>query len=198
MTPPVILAFDTAGPHCAAALWRDGHVIGSRHEEMKRGQAERLMVLIEELLGENQITWADIGLVAVGIGPGNFTGIRISVAAARGIGLGCGIPVMGVSQFEVSRGPDSPNLRDASVASVPGPRDSAYVQEFCDGKPAGPPTISENCMSLVAAHAPAPTIAQIAAQRWAAGETTPDRPAPLYVRAADAAPPRDLAPVILS
>lgn len=189
MTDPIILAFDTAGPHCAAALHRGGFPLLTRHEDMTRGQAERLIPLIEDVLAEAGVRWADIDLIAVGIGPGNFTGIRIGVSAARGMALALGIPAMGVSQFEIMRA-------GSDRVVVQGPRDIAYVQEFQGMHPKGAPFITEN---EKAGHAPlpAPKIAQIALDRWRTGETTPARPAPLYVKAADAAPPRDPAPVIL-
>ena len=67
---------------------------------MKRGQAEQLMPLCQEVLEEANLIWQDISLIGVGIGPGNFTGIRIAVSAARGVALGLGIPAIGVTGFE--------------------------------------------------------------------------------------------------
>lgn len=189
MTHPTILAFDTSGPHCAVTLLRAGKPLVTQHEAMKRGQAERLFPLIEEIMMQEGVTWADIGLIAVGIGPGNFTGIRIGVSAARGMGLARKIPVMGVSQFQIVH---SGNQR----AIVAGPRDIVYVQEFEGQNPIGTPFISENEQPDPVPD-PAPKIAKIALGRWQSGETTPERPAPLYVKAADAAPPREAAPVIL-
>ena len=85
---PTILAFDTSAAHCAAALLRDGEIVTSCAEPMTRGQAERLMPLLHEVLALGGCTWADLDAIGVGIGPGNFTGIRISVSAARGLALG--------------------------------------------------------------------------------------------------------------
>ena len=69
---------------------------------MAKGQAERLMVMLEEMLAEAEISWADLCVVGVGTGPGNFTGVRISVAAARGLALGLGIPAIGVTALEAA------------------------------------------------------------------------------------------------
>ena len=55
---------------------------------MAKGQAERLMGLLEEVLAAQKTTWQDLSAIAVGVGPGNFTGIRIGVSAARGLALG--------------------------------------------------------------------------------------------------------------
>ena len=92
-----ILAFDTSGPHCAAALLEDGQITAARCEEMAKGQAERLMPLLEEILTEAGRDWRALDRIGVGVGPGNFTGIRISVSAARGLALGLGVPAIGVS-----------------------------------------------------------------------------------------------------
>src|SRR5690606_26481369 len=100
MPDPLVLGFDTSAAHCAAALLCAGEVRALRHEEMAKGQAERLMPLLEEMLAEAGAGWGDLAALGVGVGPGNFTGIRISVAAARGLALGLGIPAHGVSIFE--------------------------------------------------------------------------------------------------
>ena len=77
---PLILAFDTSAAHCAAALLSGDRIIESAREEMAKGQAERLMGLCAELLNVAGAAYGDLSAVGVGIGPGNFTGIRISVA----------------------------------------------------------------------------------------------------------------------
>ncbi|MWD27758.1 tRNA (adenosine(37)-N6)-threonylcarbamoyltransferase complex dimerization subunit type 1 TsaB, partial [Aquicoccus sp. SCR17] len=121
---PLILGFDTSAAHCAAALLCGDRLLDSRAEEMTRGQAERLMPLIEEMLVQQGVGWPDISRLGVGTGPGNFTGIRISVAAARGLGLGLGIPVIGISTLDaILAGAPAP-----ARAAVPAPRQRAYVQ----------------------------------------------------------------------
>jgi tRNA threonylcarbamoyl adenosine modification protein YeaZ len=188
----VILAFDTSAAHCAAALLRDGPIITARAEEMGRGQAERLMPLLSEILIEGGATWAELTRIAVGIGPGNFTGIRISVSAARGLALALGVPAVGVSSFDVaSFGREGPHL-----PCIPGPRGQSYIRPPGDGpRLAGDDEIA--ALGLPRAGLPdaaglAATIARIAAE---ADTATP--PAPLYVKPADAAPSRDTPPVIL-
>jgi len=78
---PVLLAFDTSAAHCAAAVLAGDAIRVERREPMARGQAERLMPLLEEVLAEAGLGWHDLDALAVGIGPGNFTGIRIAVSA---------------------------------------------------------------------------------------------------------------------
>ena len=98
-----ILAFDTSAAHCAAALLLGGKIVAQKHEEMARGQAERLMPLLQEVMDSFGAVWEELDAIAVGTGPGNFTGIRIGVSAARGLALGLGIPAIGVNRFETVR-----------------------------------------------------------------------------------------------
>lgn len=200
-----VLAFDCSGPWCRAALLAGGGVI-QRDEPMEKGQAERLMPLLEELLAEADLDWGDLKALAVGTGPGNFTGVRIAVSAARGLALGLGIPAVGVTRLEaLAHGLPRPLtvVEDARRGEV-------YVQAFAaDGS--GPAQIIE--AATVTAPAPAPAtgsaagpnalppamplaeaIARIGANRAA---TPQPRPAPFYLRGADAAPPSDPPPVIL-
>ena len=200
---PLILAFDTSAAHCAAALLSGNQIIASRYEEMSKGQAERLMPLLEEVLSEAALTWKDLTAIGVGIGPGNFTGIRISVAAARGLALSLGIPAIGISSLEAQAIDASRPIwslldarRDHVFAQYLRPDGddeaacllSAREVAGLEGARIGPDALGD----------PAPAIARIAALRLARAGTTPiPRPAPLYIRTADAAPPRDPAPLIL-
>ncbi|MCX8954637.1 tRNA (adenosine(37)-N6)-threonylcarbamoyltransferase complex dimerization subunit type 1 TsaB, partial [Ruegeria sp. NA] len=121
---PTILAFDTSAAHCAAALLRGGVIAVSRVEGMSRGQAERLMPLLQEVLTEAGCVWADLDAIGVGIGPGNFTGIRISVSAARGLALGLGVPAVGVSGFDAL----IELAEENQLPAIPAPREQVYVQ----------------------------------------------------------------------
>jgi tRNA threonylcarbamoyladenosine biosynthesis protein TsaB len=97
---PVILAFDTAGSAASAAVARAGQIIARRHLPLRYGHAEALMPLIERVMREAALTASALELVAVTVGPGGFTGIRVGLAAARGIALACGALLLGVSGFE--------------------------------------------------------------------------------------------------
>ncbi len=162
---------------------------------MTRGQAERLFPLLEEMLAAAELTWKDIDAIGVGIGPGNFTGIRIAVASARGLSLSLGIPSIGISTFEVARD-------GAEHVRLPAPRGAAYVQKFSGNVPDGTPWIDSEPDDQPPATGPdwegtgIQHLASIAMERFQAGETG-KRPAPLYIRAPDAAPSRIVSPVIL-
>ncbi len=174
---------------------------------MAKGQAERLLPLLEEVLAEANLGWRDLNAIGVGTGPGNFTGVRISVAAARGLALSLGVPAIGVTRLEaLAHGLPRPVtvVEDAR-------RDEVYVQHFSVGGPepaalralaglsvAGP--VTGSAAGNVEGDAVAPAmpmveaIARIAASR---AQDPQPRPAPFYLRGADAAPPSDPPPVIL-
>ncbi|MEO8530864.1 MAG: tRNA (adenosine(37)-N6)-threonylcarbamoyltransferase complex dimerization subunit type 1 TsaB [Deltaproteobacteria bacterium] len=182
---PVILAFDTSAAHCAVALLLGERVVVSRVEAMASGQAERLVVMLQEVLTEAQVGWSDLTAIGVGIGPGNFTGIRISVSAARGLALGLGIPAIGVSTLEaVAFGHARP-----VTAIVDAKRGQVYAQDF----PGGEAMLSHAIDGVSVGTIPlAEAIARIAATR----ADTVERPAPLYIREAHAAPSKIQAPRI--
>jgi len=197
----MILAFDTSAAHCAAALIKGNEVLQARQEPMAKGQAERLLVLCEELLAASGARWSDLAALGVGIGPGNFTGIRIAVSAARGLALGLNIPAVGVSNFDALR----LGITGPCVCAVDARRGQVYLQgyenpDLCDPVQwdalALPPFIGPliGAGGQAARHPVAVAIAKIAQARYA---TETSRPAPLYLRPADAAPARDSAPVIL-
>ena len=86
------LAFDTATGVATSALVRDGNVLGER-----TGRAVEVLADADELLRSAACTPRDLDLLAVGVGPGSFTGLRIGLAAARGLALAVDLPVAGVS-----------------------------------------------------------------------------------------------------
>lgn len=188
---PVFLAFDTSAAHCAAALLRGDQIIASRVEPMTRGQAERLMPLLQDILTEAGYTWRDLTAIGVGVGPGNFTGIRISVSAARGLALGLGVPAVGVSGFEAL------TEMAKGLPAIRAPRDQVYVALPGQEPALMPLEQAETLGDLILnddPNAQVQAIARLTARNWQAVQTPP---APLYVRAADAAPSKDAPPVLL-
>ncbi|MEZ5913298.1 MAG: tRNA (adenosine(37)-N6)-threonylcarbamoyltransferase complex dimerization subunit type 1 TsaB [Paracoccaceae bacterium] len=212
----MVLAFDTSAAHCAAALLWGQTLLDERREAMAKGQAERLMPLLQDMLTDAGRTWGDLAAIGVGIGPGNFTGIRISVAAARGLALALGIPAVGVSTLEAQ----AHGVAGGVISTLDARRGAIYFQAFGLGEPSGamltapdrlpalPAGASPSCIGDGAAgmaqhyrgRATLPreplavAIARIAAVRW---QDAPTRPVPLYLRSADATPPADPAPTIL-
>lgn len=91
-----IIAIDTATEACSAAFLVDGEMF-SRYELAPRKHTERLLPMLDELLAESGCKLKDFDALAFGRGPGSFTGVRISAAAAQGIAFSAGLPVIPVS-----------------------------------------------------------------------------------------------------
>ena len=140
MTPmSVLLAIDTAAPRLALAVLRDGDRVDTLVEDMATGQAERLFPAIDELFARAGIAYADLTRIAVTTGPGSFTGLRIGLSAARGLGLALNIPVVGVPSLLAL----SLNVQcDPVAVLLDARRGEAYVQSFSGpGIPIGDPAI---------------------------------------------------------
>src|SRR3984957_2129291 len=99
----LILSLDSAGSGCSACIWRDGQVVAAAAESMQRGQDRRLMPLILEVMKKANTEFEALDRITVTRGPGSFTGLRIGLAAARGIGLAAGKPVIGIDRFSIYR-----------------------------------------------------------------------------------------------
>jgi tRNA threonylcarbamoyladenosine biosynthesis protein TsaB len=129
----VILAFDTATPSTAVAVWApDGPGVECRDDPApgeRPRHAERLLALGEDALAQAGATWADVERLAVGIGPGGFTGLRLGVATARALAQGRGLPVVGVSSLEALAAGAALALGGASApaAVAAGPGEAAIA-----------------------------------------------------------------------
>lgn len=96
----VVLALDCAVSGLGVAVVRDGACLASRREE-GRDQAVRLFPVVASALRAAAVARHELSLVAVTIGPGSFTGVRVGLASARGLALGLGVPLAGVSTTSV-------------------------------------------------------------------------------------------------
>jgi len=126
----MLLAIDTATAACSVALIEEGTVRHAARELVGRGHAERLAPMVDALLAEAG------GVVPEGIlvdcGPGSFTGVRVGLAAAIGMGLGWGVPVSGCSSMALvaaRRFAADPSLEECAVA-LTGGHGELFVQRF--------------------------------------------------------------------
>lgn len=208
-----LLAIDTAGVDCSAAAFDASAnlVLASVTDRIGKGHAERLMAMIEDVLSSAGLALNDLDRVAVTVGPGSFTGIRVGVAAARGLALALKIPSVGVSTLDVLAASflqDHPG--QAVIAAMDAKRDEIYAQVFApDGAALTPPAIVslEDLRHLAKIHSASVTgtAAALLAGGASAGEpdrfdiemvariaakANPDvaRPKPLYLRGPDAKP----------
>jgi tRNA threonylcarbamoyladenosine biosynthesis protein TsaB len=94
-----ILAIDTALSACSACVLAHdaAEPLASETLPMERGHAEALLPLLERVIEQVEGRFSTLDRVAVTIGPGSYTGLRVGIAAARAIGLAAGVPVIGVT-----------------------------------------------------------------------------------------------------
>lgn len=115
-----ILALDTALGACSVAIVDGNEVLGQCFEGRTRGHAERLMDMLSEVEAEAGLTVKDMDRLAVTIGPGTFTGLRVGLSAAKGLALATGRPLVGLTTLQavaanVSTAAVNP---DAAIAAV--------------------------------------------------------------------------------
>lgn len=97
----LILSIETSTPICSIALHRDGKLIDSESIEVAGAHAERLMLMIEDLLEGINIKASSLDAVAVSEGPGSYTGLRIGVSTAKGLAFAWDIPLIAISTMKV-------------------------------------------------------------------------------------------------
>ncbi len=127
-----ILAFDTSLATCTVIAVASDRVLAERSEQRERGHAEALMPMIEEVRGEAGLEYGEFDLVAATVGPGSFTGIRVAVAAARGIALATGVRTIGVTTTAALAQRASSEAREPApiLAILDARRGEAYAQLF--------------------------------------------------------------------
>lgn len=195
-------------------------VVARRAEAMDRGHAEALMPMIEAALAEIGGRLAEIERIGACTGPGSFTGIRVGVAAARGLALGIGCPAVGIDRFAALAAGNALAPGDAGDAAREGAHEDAAIAlaapagtvflrvlrgGVADGPdrrlPAADLAAPEGVARLgdgwpgAPAEAGLPDPAAIA--RLAALEPAPRRPVPYYLRGPNADPPREAPPPLL-
>lgn len=204
----IILALDTCLAACSVAILDGGRVLAARSEPMARGHQERLAPLAAEIMAEAGLAFADLDRIGVTLGPGSFTGLRVGLAFAKGLGAALSLPVVGVGVLE-ALADGQPGL---VFAVMDAKRGQLYLQAFEDGRPVMAPdaldhgTAAARLVELAAGrpatlvgpgaallaevlpdaravaldHADPAAVARLAAAR------TPTPPRPLYLRAPDA------------
>lgn len=129
-----ILAIDTAANLCAVCLWDEKAMapLSSKSLDIGRGHAEHLLSLIDDVLTDVGKSLEDVTKLGVNIGPGSFTGIRVGVAAARGLGLALDIPVVGVSTFSAIAYDVLTHITPQTdfLVALSGGRGQLFVQHF--------------------------------------------------------------------
>jgi tRNA threonylcarbamoyladenosine biosynthesis protein TsaB len=185
-----VLAIDTALAACSAAIFDSARaeVLSSESLAMTRGHAEALIPLIARVMDQAKIEFADLDRIAVTVGPGSFTGLRVGISAARGISLAAGKPAYGVTTLAAYAAPPLASDDTVPVAAVIDARhDHVYLQVFGrSGRTLVAPRIASVTEAIrSAAAAPARIVgsaAKLLAAAWPASEAAPklidEQPAP--------------------
>ena len=131
-----VLAIDTALEACSAAIFDSASnaIVASDTQIMVRGHAEALMPLLAGVMDRSGLSFSDLDRIAVTVGPGSFTGLRVGIAAARGIALAAKKPVVGVTTLAALAAPYI--AADASMpvaAAIDGRHNHIYLQLFGAG-----------------------------------------------------------------
>ncbi|MBO3758808.1 tRNA (adenosine(37)-N6)-threonylcarbamoyltransferase complex dimerization subunit type 1 TsaB [Ciceribacter sp. L1K22] len=213
----IVLALDTAGTDCAAALYDTAtmKILGEVTENIGRGHAERLMAIVDLALDQAGVDISDVGRIAVTVGPGSFTGIRVGVAAARGFALSLGVESVGISTLEVLAAEAIDRRRREGdddgrpiLVSIDARRGEVYLQLFsATGRPlqdasvlsvdaareiaaSGAAEVVGSAASLLAGNEVATSADHFPIARVAqlAIAVKPGKPRPLYLRGPDAKP----------
>ena len=128
-----VLAIDTALGACAAAVLdsRAGAMLAAESQSMVRGHAEALMPLIARVMDAGRCEFADLDRIAVTVGPGSFTGLRVGIAAARAIALAAGKPAIGLSTLSALAAPHVAARQDHIIlAAIDARNEQVYFQVF--------------------------------------------------------------------
>jgi tRNA threonylcarbamoyladenosine biosynthesis protein TsaB len=209
-----ILSLDTAMAACSAAVVDTDHALplAEAFQPMERGHAEALAPLVAEVLRASGLTFSEIDRIAVTTGPGTFTGVRIGLSFARGLGLARGIPVIGIDSLTAiaaNEPANSPLLvvadaRNGEVYAACFDSERRMIAEphittpaaAANSMPPGTLFIGTAKHSAIAAHAGSGFSASEAGDlpvavrfaRCAAEAPDQGMPAPVYLRAPDAKP----------
>ena len=176
-----VLAIDTALEACSAAVLdtEQGGVSARESLPMVRGHAEALLPLIARVMDSAGLEFAALDRIAVTTGPGSFTGLRVGIAAARGIALAAGKPAVGLSTLAAYAAPlIAADATVPVVAVIDARHDHVYLQVFGPGgRTVVTPRIASLREALRAAATGAPrligTAAEMLAAAWPADQRAP-------------------------
>jgi len=207
-----VLVIDTALGLCTAAVFQDGLALGVRSEPMARGHSERLAGFARDAMAVAGGGFETLDRIGVTVGPGSFTGLRVGLAFAQGLGAALDRPVVGVSTLQALAWSAQGEVGGPVAAVIDARRGEVYLQLFRNGGPAGEPEalgldeartrLDGASWTLVGSGAPLlmPGMASVLADPDPAAlaaltirlDPAKHPPRPLYLRAPDATPPTRL------
>lgn len=204
----IVLGLDTALPACSVAVLDGERVLARISEPMTRGHQERLATMVEAAMTAAGLDFGGLDRVGVTVGPGSFTGLRVGLAFAKGLGLALDVPCIGIGSLQALAA--SLPAEGRVAACIDAKRGQVYLQAFVDGRAEsapealdvdaaiealsgpGPLALVGSGAALLAPRLPAALVHPleaadpVAVARLAAGVAEPSPPLPIYLRAPDA------------
>lgn len=137
-----LLAIDTSMAACSVAASDSGHdlALAKAHVEMERGHAEALAPMVRDVMDEAGLAFSELDRIAVTTGPGTFTGVRIGLAMARGLGLALNIPVVGIDTLSAIAANETEGDQPILVAAE-ARKDEVYAALFRNGRIVDKPAV---------------------------------------------------------
>jgi len=207
----IVLGLDTTGTHCTAALVSNTDLLRHKSENIGRGHAERLAVMVQEILAEEHLAARDVTRLAVCTGPGSFTGLRVAIAFARAFALPNKLPVIGLSALHILAAQADPHKEKKVVSIIDARRGDVVWGVYDCGEEIKPPvtqpleTAQAEISKLEYDHlvgdgaelmgrASSVSVVSGPALGWISRDVDPDAypPTPLYARGPDAKLPGGL------
>lgn len=205
----ITLGLDTCLSACSAAVLEDGRVLSAQVEPMARGHQERLAPLVQKIMAQAGLAFDQLDRIGVTVGPGSFTGLRVGLAFAKGLGAALDAPVVGIGALEALAASRPLGL---VFAVIDAKRGQVYLQAFRDGEAlmapdalaletaaarlaefhdGGPVTLIGSGAALLAPGLAGAELVEAegcdpAVVARLAGTRAPTPPRPLYLRAPDA------------
>lgn len=177
-----VLAIDTALEACSAAVLdtERGGILASESVAMVRGHAEALMPLVARVMHDATLEFSELDRIAVTVGPGSFTGLRVGVSAARGIAVAAGKPAVGLTTLAAYAAPYiAADDETPLLAAIDARNEQVYMQLFgTGGRPLTQPRLAPLRDAVRAATSgPARIVGSAAAMLAAAWPANEPRPA---------------------
>lgn len=133
----LVLGLDTCLNACSVAVLDGERVLAHRTEAMARGHQERLAPMAQAAMADAGLSFAQLRRIGATVGPGSFTGLRVGVAFAKGLGSALGVPAVGVGSLEALAAEASGLV----AAAIDARREQIYLQVFEDGEPLMAPDV---------------------------------------------------------